>query len=352
MASGSLLNRSPKTESYLQRFLFGGFSCMCGSLATNPIDVIKVRLQIQGELSTAERGINLSRVYGPDKQYRGFIHGLYTIARTEGVSGLYKGLTASLLREATYSTLRIGFYDVFKDILKAEDPKRTPLWKKIVAGALAGALGAAIANPTDLVKVRLQASASGSSALSFLVPNEKQRVSDFQLTWRMFAYTFQKEGVRGLYRGVGPTTQRAALLTAAQLGSYDHIKHFLLNLDIGFKENSLTHFTSLFCFLLSFACTHILISCVRSPFTQSHTFSYANIHNHLHNHTQSFTQTLTQSYTIVYTNTYTITYTIAYTITYTVILGCRKISDSCTFWHFLQRVHDGWFHFSSGDKSR
>jgi hypothetical protein len=244
MASGSLLNRSPKTESYLQRFLFGGFSCMCGSLATNPIDVIKVRLQIQGELSTAERGINLSRVYGPDKQYRGFIHGLYTIARTEGVSGLYKGLTASLLREATYSTLRIGFYDVFKDILKAEDPKRTPLWKKIVAGALAGALGAAIANPTDLVKVRLQASASGSSALSFLVPNEKQRVSDFQLTWRMFAYTFQKEGVRGLYRGVGPTTQRAALLTAAQLGSYDHIKHFLLNLDIGFKENSLTHFTA------------------------------------------------------------------------------------------------------------
>jgi hypothetical protein len=51
-------------------------------------------------------------------------------------------------------------------------------------------------------------------------------------------------------QGVGPTTQRAALLTAAQLGSYDHIKHFLLNLEIGFKENPLTHFT--FVFLLCF----------------------------------------------------------------------------------------------------
>jgi hypothetical protein len=74
---------------------------------------------------------------------------MYTIAYNEGVSGLYKGyvsscsiynllfseilraevlggfrLTASLLREATYSTLRIGLYDVFKDTLKAHDPRK------------------------------------------------------------------------------------------------------------------------------------------------------------------------------------------------------------------------------------
>lgn len=87
------------------------------------------------------------------------------------------------MREASYSTLRypasktllekltsmcrMGGYDVIKDFLGATDPSHTPLWKvgqvtlsflrphqeqKIVSGAASGALGAAIANPTDLVK--------------------------------------------------------------------------------------------------------------------------------------------------------------------------------------------------------
>jgi hypothetical protein len=66
------------------------------------------------------------------------MHGCYTILREEGLRGLYKGyviyneclvsqtlasLTASLLREGTYSTLRMGLYDVLKDVLHAENPR-------------------------------------------------------------------------------------------------------------------------------------------------------------------------------------------------------------------------------------
>ena len=46
---------------------------------------------------------------------------------------------------------------------------------------------------------------------------------------------------KGLYRGVGPTTQRAMLLTATQLASYDHTKHLLLKTKY-FEENPITHF--------------------------------------------------------------------------------------------------------------
>jgi hypothetical protein len=46
----------------------------------------------------------------------------------------------------------MGGYEVCKTQLGATDPATTPLWKKIVAGGIAGATGAAIANPTDLVK--------------------------------------------------------------------------------------------------------------------------------------------------------------------------------------------------------
>lgn len=205
---------------------------MLAACVTNPIDVIKIRLQIQGELSTEKRH-GLSSIYGSSKHYRGMFHGCYTILREEGLRGLYKGLTASLLREGTYSTLRMGLYDVLKDVMHAEDPRTTPLWKKIVAGATAGALGSGIANPTDLVKVRMQAQGTGTAG------------HHYRNMWQAFAQIYRAEGVRGLYKGVGPTTQRATLLTASQLASYDHIKHSLLALQwLHFHEGIVTHFTA------------------------------------------------------------------------------------------------------------
>jgi hypothetical protein len=38
----------------------------------------------------------------------------------------------------------------------------------------------------------------------------------------------KEDGVVGLWRGVGPTVQRAAILTAAQVGTYDHVKQYLI----------------------------------------------------------------------------------------------------------------------------
>lgn len=54
------------------------------------------------------------------------------------------------MREATYSTLRLGLYEPFKEMLGATDPKNTPVWKKFMAGLLSGSAGALISNPLDL----------------------------------------------------------------------------------------------------------------------------------------------------------------------------------------------------------
>ena len=72
---------------------------------------------------------------------------------------MYRGLTASLLREASYSSTRIGLYDLFKELLGHDPaaPASTPFWKRLASGLASGAVGAALANPTDLVKVRMQA---------------------------------------------------------------------------------------------------------------------------------------------------------------------------------------------------
>lgn len=59
-------------------------------------------------------------------------------------------MTPALLREASYSTLRMGLYEPIKSYLNAGD---SVLLGRYAAGALSGAIGAAIANPTDLVMV-------------------------------------------------------------------------------------------------------------------------------------------------------------------------------------------------------
>ena len=56
-----------------------------------------------------------------------------------------------------YSSLRLGLYEPFKRMLGATDPKNTPFYLKFLAGGMSGFIGAALANPTDLLKVRMQA---------------------------------------------------------------------------------------------------------------------------------------------------------------------------------------------------
>jgi solute carrier family 25 uncoupling protein 8/9 len=61
----------------------------------------------------------------------------------------------------TYAAFRLAAYDPIKELLgegnSSSDKREFPLWKKILAGASAGAIGAVIANPTDVLKVRMQA---------------------------------------------------------------------------------------------------------------------------------------------------------------------------------------------------
>lgn len=129
------------------RTFFAGISCVCAGTVTHPVDTMKIRLQLQGEGGTDGA-----------KKYRNIFHGASVVAREEGIkTGLYKGITASWLRESSYSSIRLGLYEPFKKMLGATDPHNTPFIIKMVAGSMSGLVGSALANPTDLIKVRMQA---------------------------------------------------------------------------------------------------------------------------------------------------------------------------------------------------
>lgn len=203
-------------------FILGGMASLTAEVGTFPIDTTKTRLQVQGQ--------RLDRL-NAQTRYRGMLHALLRITREEGFQALYKGLAPALLRQASYGTLKIGFYNNFKRLLRSR-PNEEFLLTNIVAGMLSGAISSAIANPTDVLKVRMQSGTSG-------------RVIVRQSCMKSFRQIYSEEGLRGLYRGVGPTTQRAAVLVGVLLPSYDYSKELLVELG-GRSDDSTTHFIASF----------------------------------------------------------------------------------------------------------
>ena len=136
----------------VQRWALAAVAACTAESATFPIDFCKTRLQLQNELGRALTGEAATVRLG---MVQTFAH----VYQTEGLLAMYNGLGAAALRQAVYGGIGIGLYAPVRALMIGADvdPKDAPLWKRIAAGALTGAIGQTIASPTDVVKVRLQA---------------------------------------------------------------------------------------------------------------------------------------------------------------------------------------------------
>ena len=222
------------------KLLAGGLSCMLISAILNPMDVVKVALQTQNQLkpsatgSTAEMSdllLHPCRSLHDRGLYRGSWDAMKSIYLEQGYGrGLMKGITASMLREASYSSIRMGLYDSIKILLapSGTDKDQIRFTHKLMAGAGSGAIGSFIATPTDLVKIRFQ---------SF----SPRKRNPYRNTFHAFSSIVRDEhGIRGLYKGASPTIVRAGLLTSVQLSSYDHSKRVMIRRGY-FQDNLFTH---------------------------------------------------------------------------------------------------------------
>lgn len=199
-----------------EMFAFGGISSCVAETATMPFDVVKVRMQLQGK----------------EKIYKNTIDALVKIQRNEGFKSLFLGLSPACFRQITYGTLRFGFYGQFRDMI-TKDSEFT-LQKRIFCGFLSGICASFIANPTDLIKVRMQG---------------EMKQSNSQRQYKGILSTFSKihknEGLKGLYRGAGICAARGGIISACELATYDHIKTFVIQ-NGHMKDGILAHFCSSF----------------------------------------------------------------------------------------------------------
>lgn len=141
-------------------------------------------------------------------------------------------LSASLLRQITYSTTRFGVYEELKETFTTA--KEAPSLPALIAMAsTSGFLGGIAGNPADILNVRMQNDAS--------LPPEKRR--NYKHAIDGLARMVKDEGVRSLFRGVWPNSIRAVLMTASQLASYDVFKQQLLQ-RTNLGDNLTTHFSA------------------------------------------------------------------------------------------------------------
>mmetsp|Transcript_52625 Transcript_52625/g.128593 ORF Transcript_52625/g.128593 Transcript_52625/m.128593 type:complete len:309 (+) Transcript_52625:289-1215(+) len=207
---------SEQTKTDLVRLVMAGGSSVIAQFFTHPVETIKIRMQVEG--STV--------VPGQAPKYANVFSGTTYVMKHEGMTGLYKGMSAAALREMSYSSLRFGLYEPFKRILGETDASQTALWKKFASGALAGIVGSALANPTDVLKVRMQAAEGVPRSL---MSHVREVIAD--------------GGLASMYRGVQTTMIRAAILNATKLGAYDEMKHMCKRNNI-LKEGVALHFTA------------------------------------------------------------------------------------------------------------
>ncbi|XP_043466673.1 solute carrier family 25 member 35-like [Leptopilina heterotoma] len=200
-----------KKSSPGNEFLIGALAAVGAGFFTNPAEVIKIRLQLQGEL--AARG-------SYKKIYKNSFHAAVIITKHEGIFALQAGLVPALAFQVVLNGIRLGMYNTAKNskfILNSEG--NTDILKTILVTGVSGSLGAVLGSPLFMVKTQLQA----QSAQCIAVGHQHT----YSGTWSAFKSLWREGGFSSLYRGWYANIPRVFVGSATQLTTFGLISDVL-----------------------------------------------------------------------------------------------------------------------------
>lgn len=177
---------------------------MTATTVIQPIDMVKVRLQLAGE--GAKTGPRPSPVQITRE-----------IISSGRVRDLYTGLSAGLLRQAVYTTARLGLFDTLMDQFKAQAKskgKTIGFKERAAAGLTAGGVAAMIGNPADLALIRMQSDGLKPKAMR----------ANYSSVIDALGRIAKAEGLGALWAGAYPTVVRAMALNFGQLATFSEAK--------------------------------------------------------------------------------------------------------------------------------
>ncbi|EFA81635.1 putative transmembrane protein [Heterostelium album PN500] len=131
-----ILQGDAKTITIGQEVLAGAGAGFCQVIATNPMEIVKIRMQISGE-----GGAKAS---------------LREVVSELGLRGLYKGTAATLLRDVPFSMVYFSMYARIKGYFTDKQTGHISLGHILLSGIIAGSFAASFSTPMDVIKTRIQ----------------------------------------------------------------------------------------------------------------------------------------------------------------------------------------------------
>lgn len=179
----------------------------CQVIFTNPLEIVKIRLQMQGGNGVKHSG-------QPSPQRLSAVQ----IIKKLGLRGLYKGASACLLRDVPFSAI---YFPVYANIKKhvfnfdaSDDTKthRLSTWQLLTAGCLAGAPSAFFTTPADVIKTRLQV-------------DRKKQDTRYKGIYSAFKIISKEEGISAFFKGSLARVFRSSPQFGFTLASYEILKN-------------------------------------------------------------------------------------------------------------------------------
>ncbi|KAG5332222.1 S2540 protein, partial [Acromyrmex heyeri] len=177
--------------------LAGGTARIWAATLVSPLELIRTKMQSQ-KLSYAE-----------------ITQTLKIVVRYSGISGLWMGLSSTLLRDVPFSAIYWLNYETIKRLYSSQQT----FTFNLVAGAIAGSIAAFFTIPFDVVKTHRQ-----------IEMGEKEIYSDKPIrsstTWTIIQRIYYQNGLKGLFTGLIPRLVKVAPACAIMIATFEHGKRF------------------------------------------------------------------------------------------------------------------------------
>ena len=182
-----------------EKMILGGFAGITAATITYPLDVVKTRLTVQSSSHTA---------------YKGIIDCLSQLVKNEGFSSLYRGWWPTVVGVFPYIGIDFAVYETLKQVFmkRHERPTLSPL-DSLFCGGVAGAVSQTVAFPLEVIRRRLQ--------VKGFIHDEYGYNGGI---WDAMKKTYNRDGIKGLYRGIVPNYLKAVPSIGIGFVVYEHCK--------------------------------------------------------------------------------------------------------------------------------
>jgi solute carrier family 25 phosphate transporter 23/24/25/41 len=193
------------------RLFCGGLAGVTSVFFTYPLDIVRTRLSIQSA--------SFSELGAKPQHLPGMWETLTKMYRTEGgLSALYRGIIPTVAGVAPYVGLNFMVYESIRKYLTPEGDKNPTAVRKLIAGAVSGAIAQTCTYPFDVLRRRFQINTMSGMGYQYKSIPDAVRV------------IVQQEGLKGLYKGIVPNLLKVAPSMAASWLSFEMTRDMLTGL--------------------------------------------------------------------------------------------------------------------------